>query len=160
MNNVCVWSSLSFLAAGLLTGHAPLKILWVASSFNHAGHQWVYTFDKTLAHTTCLWSMLTIPRVHTLWVFLYWYGWAWTFCVYYLFGLSHIPPPVGDYWHASVHVMSSVGMVAHHKANPEPLNEPMFWALMIPVFVFLEYQQILFKNLMKVTRPRTIQAHT
>lgn len=119
---ICAVSSLSFLAAAFATKRTPLGILWFVSTVNHMGQKWIFIIDESLAHAICIWSMLNMPRS-----FLYWFSWAWTIGVYHVFGLSHLPPPVGDYWHASTHVVSSIGMVA---ARPEPVNWPWFLSLL------------------------------
>jgi hypothetical protein len=114
-------SSLSFLVAAFVTKNTPLGILWFVSTVNHMGQKWIFIIDESLVHTICVWSMLNMPRS-----FLYWLSCAWTIGVYKVLGLSHLPYPVGDYWHASTHVVSSIGMVA---ASPEPVNWPWFMGL-------------------------------
>ena len=36
MNYLLIATSISFLIAGIITSHLPLKILWIISSLNHA----------------------------------------------------------------------------------------------------------------------------
>jgi hypothetical protein len=123
---ICVWSSQAFLAAAWITHYEPLYVLWVASTLNHLGYRWIYTFDKALAHTVCLWSMLTIPWELTFFVCLYWFSWFWVYFIYYGSGLSH----KHDAWHASVHVVSSIGMVAHSWAHVHVIHRIWFPLLM------------------------------
>ena len=128
---ICAISSLSFLGAAIASRQPPLYILWVVSTLNHMGHKWLFVIDEPLAHTICIWSMLKTR--HNLVV--YWMSCAWTIGVYKVFGLSHLPPPRGDYWHATTHVMSSAGMVA---ARLEPVNWFQFLSLFGIVFVGLK----------------------
>jgi hypothetical protein len=130
---ICAVSSLSFLGAAIATRQVPLYVLWVASTLHHSGYpcKWIFIIDKSLAHTICIWSMLKIR--HNL--IVYWSCWAWAVGVYKVFGLSQLPSPRGDYWHATLHVMTSVGMVAAHL---EPVNWFQFLSLFGVVFVGLK----------------------
>ena len=133
MNLPCVVSSLSFLGAGVVSGRTPLSVLWVVSTLNHLGYDWIWEFDATLAHTICFYSALTCPRVLNPLTAFYWFAFAYTGFVYEILKLSHLPGWRGDVWHASTHVVSSMGMIVHYKAEPKPVYWPGFlflWALM------------------------------
>ena len=119
---ICAWSSLSFLAAAHVTQYQPLYVLWVVSTLNHMGYRWIFEFDRTIAHAVCVWSMFTIPWSYSLSVFIYWYSWAWVLCVYYIFNLS----AMSDNWHATTHVASSIGMMAHSWASAHVVSRVWF----------------------------------
>ena len=129
MTSLCVWSSLSFLWAAVASGHVPLYVLWVLSTLNHMGYKRVRTWDYTLAHTICAWSIL-----HADWNWVYWIMCMWTICVFSVFGLSHLPGLKGELWHASTHVAASIGMVAAQLGPVPPLH---FCALMVPMYLYV-----------------------
>lgn len=113
MTNVCVYSSTCFLLAAMMSGYKLLYALWIASTLNHMKYKWIHTPDKILAHAICARSMWTIPRVYSMYVMLYWLTWFWALYVYYISGLSQ----KSDYWHASIHAVTSFGMVMHSKSK-------------------------------------------
>lgn len=118
---VCVWSSLCYLGAAFATNYKIIYLLWVASTLNHLGYKWIHTPDKILAHAICLRSMQTIPWALSGYVFLYWLCWFWALYIYYISGLSH----KNDYWHASIHAGTSIGMVSHSMAHASSSSEPL-----------------------------------
>lgn len=122
MNLLLVTTSFSFLIAGFITKHIPLKVLWIASSLNHANIKWIHRFDKALAHTICLYSALTCPRYLNLYTIGYWFAFSYAIFVFKILKLSYIPGIKGDLWHGSIHIITSTGMILYYYSNPLPVR--------------------------------------
>lgn len=122
MNILLVTTSVSFLIAGSITKHLPLKILWIASSLNHANKKWIHRFDKALAHTICLYSILTCPWELNSYTIGYWFSCLYAIFIFKIFKLSYIPGIKGDLWHGSIHIITSTGMILHYYSNPHPVH--------------------------------------
>jgi hypothetical protein len=115
-----------------MTGFKELYALWILSTLNHTGlYPPVRIIDITLAHTICVWGIMHVELSR----YIYWLMCMWTIFVYKITGLSFLPGKTGEYWHASTHVASSIGMV-HSGLNPaSPLK---FMALMSIMYFYLK----------------------
>ena len=91
----------------------------VLSIVNHAGinHDYIgkktiNRVDKFVAHSITLLTMyeaIQLPISFSL--YIYWGCLFWVACIYKFTGLSNHPIH-GDYWHSTVHLMSSIGTIA------------------------------------------------
>ena len=116
---------------GIVASVAFVKRHWIAWLFQvlygtsilcHAKHDihfpgkcLVHAVDKTIAHVICIASAicaLTQPQPIILLMFVYWCCMTYIFYVYYIAKLSFLEHDKWIPWHASVHVVSSIGMLA------------------------------------------------
>ena len=137
MNFLLIATSSSFLIVGNITKHLPLKVLWVVSSLNHANVKWINLFDKALAHTICLYSIVTCPHTINKYTLGYWFSCLYTVAVFQIYKLSYIPGLKGDLWHGSIHIISSTGMVLHYYANPEKVHWTPFLEFLLGFYLIL-----------------------
>lgn len=116
---------------GIVSSIAFIKQHWIAWFFQilygtsilcHAKHDIEYegkdvvtTTDKTIAHiigAVSVYCALTHPRPRLLLMFTYWCCLTYIVYVYYVAKLSFLQHNEWIPWHASIHVVSSVGMLA------------------------------------------------
>lgn len=107
-----------------LRGHwmcLPFLILYGTSIVHHAkykedfpGKYCVYIVDKVIAHFLVASSMvmaLIVEEVMILPMTIYWLGVGWLIYVYYIGKQSHLPGDDWIPWHATIHIVASIGIV-------------------------------------------------
>ena len=137
MNYLLVATSISFLIAGNITRHIPLKALWIISSLNHAKQKWIFRLDKSLAHTICVYSIITCPLTINIYTISYWFTCLYALSVFHIFKLSYISGLQGTLWHASLHIVTSTGMVLHYYADPQRVHWPTFLKFLLGFYIAL-----------------------
>jgi hypothetical protein len=91
----------------------------VLSIVNHAsvnrdyvGKKTINRLDKFLAHSITFITIYEAIRLPiSLPLYVYWGCLSWVISIYQLTNLSN-HPIYGDYWHGTVHLMSSIGTIA------------------------------------------------
>lgn len=122
---VCAYAQGTWLspAFGLLFG---------ISILNHTkpdgpAKRWIQRVDRLLAHAITLGTVIdawhvprTPARVPSL--YLYQFCLCYTVWVYKIARYSFLPAPTGKLWHASVHMLSSLGSMALYHAKTRLTN--------------------------------------
>lgn len=114
----------SIYAQGTWAGPA-FSLLMASSILNHSKpkthpHKWlVQRLDRCVAHAVTIGTI--IDAWHVAWtparkpyLYVYQLGLWWTILVYRVFRWSFLPNKL---WHASVHVISTIGAMALHHAK-------------------------------------------
>ena len=92
------------------------SILHHAKYFDeYPGKYGVYMVDKCLAHTIVVLTMYIAVSnfvALTYGQLMYWFGLCWITYVFYIAKYSHLPGKAWIPWHASIHIVASIGTVA------------------------------------------------
>jgi hypothetical protein len=99
--------------------------------------KWIHRFDKSLAHTICLYSILNCPFTINIYTIGYLCSCLYALFIFHIFKFSNIPGLKGTLWHASIHIITSAGMVLHYYASPNSVNWSKFLPILYAFYIIL-----------------------
>jgi hypothetical protein len=129
-NHLCVLSSFAIGCMAIATRHCvimswlnPISTILLGTSiwYHSIGNLTVMAFDKILTHIMGLGillhgvhltfvSSIGVSRMHW-YLYSYWTCYGYVFWVYYISKMSHLSGIKWKPWHASIHIIGSLGTV-------------------------------------------------